>query len=240
VRLIAPWNYRSSGLWKIAPIIAAGDTMVVKPAQFRPLTTIKLVALLAGRRRPASWPGLSRAAGQGGPGRSRDVDLVSFTGGLVAGRSIARRRGNVKKIALELGGKSPNIVFADADVETAVDYALTAAFLHSGQVCSAGCRLIVEDSIHDAFVAEVGRRAERIRLGNGFDEASETGPLITAEHRAKVEAYVALGIEEGARLVAGGRRPEEPELQSGFFYRPTLPTAGPRCGSSRRRSSVPC
>ena len=113
-------------------------------------------------------------------------------------------------------------MFADADFETAVDNALTAAFTHSGQVCSAGCRAIVEDAIYDRFVAEIGRRADRIRLGHGTDEATEAGALITAEHRAKVEAYVATAIAEGARLVAGGRRPDEPELQAGFFYRPTV------------------
>jgi betaine-aldehyde dehydrogenase len=125
-------------------------------------------------------------------------------------------------VALELGGKSPNIVFPDTDFDTVVDNALTAAFLHAGQVCSAGCRAIVHEDILERFTAEVGRRADRIRLGNGFDPATEAGPLISAEHRAKVERYVALGIEQGARLVAGGRRPDEPELASGFFYRPTV------------------
>ncbi len=129
---------------------------------------------------------------------------------------------NMKKVAMELGGKSPNIIFADADFETVVDNALTAAFVHSGQVCSAGCRAIVEASIYDRFVAEIGRRAEAIRLGPGTDERTETGALITAEHRAKVEGYVASAIDEGARLVAGGRRPSEPELQTGFYYRPTV------------------
>jgi betaine-aldehyde dehydrogenase len=130
--------------------------------------------------------------------------------------------GNVKRVALELGGKSPNIVFADADFETAVDNALTAAFVHSGQVCSAGCRAIVEASIYDAFVAEVARRANRIHLGPGTDEATEAGALISDEHRAKVEGYVRGALDEGARLVAGGRRPTEPELQGGFYYRPTV------------------
>jgi betaine-aldehyde dehydrogenase len=130
----------------------------------------------------------------------------------------------MKKVAMELGGKSPNIVFADADFETVVDNALTAAFTHSGQVCSAGCRAIVQDEIFDRFVEEVGRRADRIRLGHGSDAASETGALISAEHRAKVEAFVAEALADGARLVAGGRRPEEPELQAGFFYRPTVLT----------------
>ena len=128
----------------------------------------------------------------------------------------------MKKVAFELGGKSPNIVFADADFETAVDNALTAAFVHSGQVCSAGCRALVQDEIYDRFVAEVARRTELIRLGDGFDEATEAGPLISEAHRAKVESYIEIGRAEGARLVAGGRRPTEPELQDGFFVRPTV------------------
>ena len=135
---------------------------------------------------------------------------------------MAAAAGNVKRVALELGGKSPNIIFADTDFETVVDNALTGAFVHSGQVCSAGCRVIVEAPIYDDFVAELARRTERIRLGSGLDEATETGPLISAEHRAKVERYVAFGIEDGARLVAGGHRPEEPALAAGFFFRPTV------------------
>jgi betaine-aldehyde dehydrogenase len=130
----------------------------------------------------------------------------------------------MKRIAMELGGKSPNIVFADADFETALDNALTAAFVHSGQVCSAGCRAIVEEPIADRFIEELGRRADRIRLGHGTDEATEAGALISAEHRAKVEAFVDEAIRDGARLVAGGRRPSEPDLQAGFFYRPTVLT----------------
>ena len=132
----------------------------------------------------------------------------------------------VKKVALELGGKNPNIVFADADLETALDMALTAIFLDSGQVCSAGSRLIIEESIHDEFVDELVRRAAQIRLGGPFDEDAETGPLISAGHREKVEAYVAAGIAEGAELRVGGARPEgpaySPELKDGFYYLPTV------------------
>ena len=119
-----------------------------------------------------------------------------------------------------------------------MDNALTAAFTHSGQVCSAGCRAIVEDAIYDRFVDEVGRRADRIRLGHGTDEATETGALISAAHRAKVARYVDGAVAEGARLVAGGRAPDEPELQAGFFYRPTVfADVAATCGSSARRSS---
>lgn len=225
--LIGPWNYPLLQMsWKVAPALAAGNTMVLKPASLTPLTTIILVELLEEAGVP---PGVvNLVLGPGGRvgealAASRDVDLVSLTGGLEAGRRIlVAAAGNVKRVALELGGKSPNIIFADADFEAALDHALAGAFIHSGQVCSAGCRLIVEDSIHDRFVEELGRRAERIRLGHGLDPATETGALISAEHRDKVERYIRLGIDQGARLVAGGGRPVAPELQAGFFLRPTV------------------
>ncbi len=225
--LIAPWNYPLLQLsWKVAPALAAGNTVVMKPAQVTPLTAIHLTKLLEEAGTPAGVVNLIL-----GPGErvgqaladSPDVDMVSLTGGLTAGRSLMRGAAvNVKRVALELGGKSPNIIFADSDFETAVDNALTAAFTHSGQVCSAGCRAIVQDEIYDRFVAEIARRADLIRLGAGTDEATETGALISAEHRAKVEAHVASAIAEGARLVAGGHRPTEPGLQDGFYYRPTV------------------
>ena len=225
--LIGPWNYPLLQMsWKIAPALAAGNTAVMKPAQLTPLSTIHLVGLFEEAGVPAGVVNLVL-----GPGErvgqaladSRDVDMVSLTGGLDAARSLLHgAAGNIKRVALELGGKSPNIVFADADFETAVDNALTAAFVHSGQVCSAGCRAIVQDEIYDRFVAEIGRRAERIRLGAGTDPATEAGALISAAHRAKVARYVETGIAEGARLVAGGGPPTEPELASGYYYRPTV------------------
>jgi betaine-aldehyde dehydrogenase len=128
----------------------------------------------------------------------------------------------VKKVALELGGKNPNIVFADADFDAAVDYALMAVFLHSGQVCSAGARLLVQEEIADRFVDAVVAGARRIRLGGPFDEQARTGPLISAAHRDKIEAYVAAGIAEGAVLRCGGARPDDPALKDGFYYLPTV------------------
>ena len=225
--LIAPWNYPLLQLsWKIAPALAAGNTVVMKPAQVTPLTAIHLTRLLEEAGTPRGVVNLVLGPG-GRVGQaladSSDVDLISLTGGIEAGRALLRASAvNIKRVALELGGKSPNIIFADADFETAVDNALTAAFTHSGQVCSAGCRAIVQDEIHDRFVEEVGRRADRIRLGHGNDDATEAGALISAEHRDKVEGYVQSAVDEGARLVAGGRRPPEPHLQAGFFYRPTV------------------
>jgi betaine-aldehyde dehydrogenase len=227
--LIGPWNYPLLQLsWKIAPALAAGCTVIVKPATVTPLTAIHLMKLLEEAGTPSGVVNLLL-----GPGErvgqaladSPDVDLISLTGGIDAGRALVRGAAvNMKKIAMELGGKSPNIVFADADFETVVDNALTAAFTHSGQVCSAGCRAIVQDEIFDRFVEEIGRRADAIRLGHGDDERTETGALISAAHRAKVEAFVAEAIADGARLVAGGRRPDDPELQAGYFYRPTVIT----------------
>jgi betaine-aldehyde dehydrogenase len=152
-----------------------------------------------------------------------EVDLVSFTGGLETGKRImAAAATTVKKVALELGGKNPNVVFADANLEAALDMALTAVFLDSGQVCSAGARLIIEESIHDAFVDELVERAGRIRLGGIDDPDAETGPLISAQHREKVEAYVAAALEEGARLRVGGKRPEGEQYEHGYYYLPTV------------------
>jgi len=225
--LIGPWNYPLLQLsWKVAPALAAGNTIISKPASLTPLTTIHLTHLLEEAGAPRGVVNLVL-----GPGArvgqaladSADVDMISLTGGLEAGQALVRGAAvNMKKIAMELGGKSPNIVFADADFDTAVDNALTAAFVHSGQVCSAGCRAIVQDEIHDAFVDAIGQRADAIRLGHGMDDRTETGALISAEHRAKVEAYVRGAVEEGARLVAGGHRPAEADLQDGFYFRPTV------------------
>ncbi|WP_328368447.1 aldehyde dehydrogenase family protein [Streptomyces sp. NBC_00445] len=225
--LITPWNYPLlQTAWKVAPALTAGNTFILKPSELTPHTAIHLMRLLEEAGVPAGVANLILGAGPeaGAPlGDHPDVDLVSFTGGLQTGRGLmAAAAGTVKKVALELGGKNPNIVFADADFDTAVDMALTAVFLHSGQVCSAGARLLVEDSLHDRFVDEVVRRASEIRLGGPFDERAQTGPLISEAHRAKVEAYVAKGLEEGAVLRCGGTRPDGPDFADGFYYLPTV------------------
>ncbi len=225
--LIAPWNYPLLQVsWKVAPCLAAGNTFVLKPSELTPHSAIHLMRLLEEAGLPAGVGNLVLGAGaQAGPPLSEDhrVDLVSFTGSLAAGKTImAAAAGTVKRVALELGGKNPNVVFADADLETALDYALTAVFLHSGQVCSAGARLLVEESIHDRFVDELVARAQRIRLGGPFDDEAETGPLTSAQHRDKVEAYVAAGLAEGAVLRCGGARPDDPDLADGFYYLPTI------------------
>ncbi|MFF9478767.1 aldehyde dehydrogenase family protein [Streptomyces sp. NPDC014733] len=225
--LITPWNYPLlQTAWKVAPALAAGNTFVLKPSELTPHTAIHLMRLLAEAGLPDGAANLTLGTGPlvGAPlTEDPRVDLVSFTGGLVTGRRImAAAAPTVKKIALELGGKNPNIVFSDAEFDTAVDHALTAVFLHSGQVCSAGARLLVQNGLHDRFVDELVARARRIPLGGPFDEHARTGPLISAAHRDKIAAYVRTGLSEGAVLRCGGGPPQDPALRDGFYYLPTV------------------
>ncbi|MFD8918052.1 aldehyde dehydrogenase family protein [Streptomyces sp. NPDC059569] len=232
--LITPWNYPLlQASWKIAPALAAGNTFVVKPSELTPLTTVDLIDLLAEAGLP---PGVANlVTGAGDPVGARmsehpDVDLVSFTGGLSSGTRVMRAAApGVKKVALELGGKNPNVVFADAcatdeGFDTAVDQALNAAFIHSGQVCSAGARLIIEESVRERFVGELARRAARIRLGRGTEQGVECGPLVSARQLAKTEEYVASALAEGAVLRSGGKRPAPSDVRpaEGYFYEPTV------------------
>ncbi|EGD41519.1 betaine-aldehyde dehydrogenase [Nocardioidaceae bacterium Broad-1] len=225
--LITPWNYPLlQTAWKVAPALAAGNTFVLKPSELTPHTAIHLMKLLAEAGLPAGVGNLVLGAGPvaGAPlAEDPRVDLLSFTGGLETGKHLmATAAATVKKVALELGGKNPNIVFADADRETALDNALTAVFLHSGQVCSAGARLLVEESIHDEFVDALVERASAIRLGGPFDDKAETGPLISLPHLEKVAAYVEAGVAEGAVLRCGGARLTDPEYAAGYFFPPTV------------------
>jgi betaine-aldehyde dehydrogenase len=229
--LITPWNYPLLQLsWKLAPALVAGNTCVIKPSEVTPLTSVMLVRLTEEAGVPPGVVNILLGTGPavGAPLSSHDdVDMVSFTGGLATGQAIIRASAaTVKRVAVELGGKNPDIVFADAvdalGLETVVDNAATAVFLHSGQVCSAGTRLIVEDSVADAVVAGIVGKARAIRVGPGLDPASETGPLVSAAHRAKIEDFVASARAEGANVLAGGARPDDPALAGGFYYLPTV------------------
>lgn len=226
---ITPWNYPLlQASWKLAPALVAGNTLVMKPSEITPLTTVKIFELMEEAGVPKGVANLVLGAG-GTAGEelssNTDIDLISFTGGIHTGKRIMQEAAvNVKNVALELGGKNPNVVFADADFDTAVDQALNAVFFHAGQVCSAGTRLLVEDSIHDAFIDALVKRVKKIRLGNGFDEDTQMGPLISKEHLDKVITYVENGKKEGATVAAGGSQPEDSALQKGFFYLPTILT----------------
>ncbi|WP_370297827.1 aldehyde dehydrogenase family protein [Ammoniphilus sp. YIM 78166] len=225
--LIVPWNYPLlMGVWKIAPALAAGNTIVFKPSEVTPVTSIKLFEILQEVGIPKGVANLVM-----GPGatvgnelaENVNVDKISFTGGTATGRSIMKAAtSNIKKISLELGGKSPNIVFADADFETAVDYALFAIYANQGQVCAAGSRLLLEESIHDRFLERLAERAQHIRVGPGTDPQTEMGPLISQAHMEKVLSYVEIGKQEGARLVCGGNRLQDGGLDQGFFMEPTI------------------
>ncbi|WP_235456566.1 aldehyde dehydrogenase family protein [Williamsia sp. Leaf354] len=230
--MIAPWNYPLLQIsWKIAPALAAGATMVLKPSEVTPLSTIELTRLIAEAGVPAGVVNLVLGAGSDlGPALTDDpdVDLISFTGGLATGKVIARTAAeHVTRVLVELGGKNPHVVFADAcatpeAMSATVDQVLTGVFLHSGQVCSAGTRLIVEESVADDLVAAVADRAGRIPMGPGVDPASLTGPLVSAQQLDKIVDFVAVGVAEGATLVTGGHRSTEPRLADGYFFEPTV------------------
>ncbi|MFM9369445.1 aldehyde dehydrogenase family protein [Streptomyces sp. Da 82-17] len=232
--MITPWNYPLlQASWKIAPALAAGNTFVIKPSEITPLTTVALIELLVEAGLPAGVANIVTGPGHSVGARFAehpDVDLISFTGGLLSGTKVAQAAAvTVKKVALELGGKNPNVVFADAcateeGFDTAVDQALNAAFIHSGQVCSAGGRLIIEESVRDRFVAELAVRASKIKLGRGTAEGVECGPLVSQQQLDKTEYYVDTALEEGAKLLTGGKRPEPSDIRpaEGYFYEPTV------------------
>lgn len=225
--LITPWNYPLlQASWKLAPALTVGCSFIIKPSEITPLSTFKVTELMEEAGVPAGVANLVLGPGNGVGSElseNHDVDLISFTGGIETGKKIMQvASGNVKKVALELGGKNPNIVFGDSSFETAVDQALNAVYFHAGQVCSAGARLLVEDTIHDEFVEVLKERAKHIKLGDGMQEDTQSGPLISEEHRSKVEKYVEIAKNEGARLILGGKRPDDPNLQEGFFYLPTI------------------
>jgi betaine-aldehyde dehydrogenase len=224
---ISPWNYPLlQASWKMAPALAAGCTLVMKPSEITPLTAIRVAELAESLDFPRGV--INLVLGPGDPvgaelAESPQVDLISFTGGIATGKKIMQAAStNVKKIALELGGKNPNIIFSDADFEVALDYVLNGVFFHAGQICSAGARVMVERPLHDRFVEALRQRMAAIKIGDGFTPGTQMGPLISAAHRDKVERYVAIAREEGAKLLLGGKRPDDAALQQGFFYLPTL------------------
>lgn len=228
---IAPWNYPLLQMsWKVAPALAAGCTVVLKPSEVTPLSTVLFVRALVEAGVPDGVVNLVHGSGADvGTALTTDpdVDLVSFTGGAATGTAILTATAPLlTRVALELGGKNPHVVFADAvtpdRIEATVDRVLTGAFLHSGQVCSAGTRLIVEESVAERVVDEVVRRARCIVLGPGLDASSEAGPLVSRAHREKVQRYVEGAITEGAVLRCGGAAPGDESLRDGAFFSPTV------------------
>lgn len=225
--MIIPWNYPLlMAIWKIAPAISAGNTVVFKPSEITPLTAIKLFEIIDEIGFPKGVINLVLGDGPSVGDElaiNKDVDKIAFTGGTSTGRSIMKSAAsNIKKISLELGGKSPNIVFEDADFNTAVDYALFGIFCNQGQVCSAGSRLLLQESIYDKFIEVLVEKANKIRIGNGMDAQTEMGPLISENHMNKVLKYIEIGINEGAKIVCGGHRITTESLKNGYFVEPTI------------------
>jgi betaine-aldehyde dehydrogenase len=227
--LIVPWNYPLMlAAWKLAPALAAGCTVVLKPAEQTPVTTLEFARLLTEiKDLPPGVINIISGAGETvGAAMSAhpQIDKIAFTGGTETGRIIQKTaaESNLKKVTLELGGKSPNIFFADADFEAAVDGALFGLFINQGEVCSAGSRVLVQKSIHKKFVQAMVKKAKNIRLGDPMDRKTKMGPLVTQEHRDKVESYIEIGVREGAKVAAGGGRPKDSKLKQGYFIQPTI------------------
>jgi betaine-aldehyde dehydrogenase len=223
---IIPWNYPIlMSSWKLAPALAAGCTAVLKPAEQTPLSALVLAEILAGVELPAGvvniLTGDGPVAGAALVGEPR-VDKIAFTGGVETGRAVIRNAAaTIKRMSIELGGKSPNIVFADADFDAAVDGALFGAFANQGEVCSAGSRLLVEKSIYPRMLGALAMKVQRVRLGDPLDRETKMGPLVTREHMEKVLGYIEIGKQE-ARLLCGGGAAMGPTLSKGFYVQPTI------------------
>jgi betaine-aldehyde dehydrogenase len=223
---IIPWNYPLlMAAWKLAPALAAGCTVVLKPAEETPLSALMLARIFESLELPRGVVNVVTGDGPGaGAALVEDprVDKIAFTGGVDAGRLVIKGAADtIKRMSIELGGKNPNIVFADADFEQAVDGALFGAFANQGEVCSAGSRLLVERKIYDRMVAALIERVHRVRVGHPLERDTKMGPLVTAEHMEKVLGYIDTGRGEG-RLVAGGNRVTAGELGRGNFVEPTI------------------
>ena len=223
---IIPWNFPlMMAAWKVAPALACGNTVVLKPSEETPLSALLLAQILEEAEIPAGVfnvvPGFGETAGARLAAHP-DVDKIAFTGSTEVGKLIAKASAssNLKRVSLELGGKSPNIVFADADLSRAASGAFLGIFFNQGEVCSAGSRLFVQEKIYDQMVDELSKTVQEIHLGPGIDSMTQMGPLVSKTQMDRVLGYISIGNQEGARLVAGGKRAEG--LGGGYFVQPTV------------------
>jgi aldehyde dehydrogenase (NAD+) len=220
---IIPWNFPLlMAAWKVAPALACGNTIVLKPAEQTPLSALRLGEICQEAGLPDGV--LNIVTGYGPTAGAAlaehmDVDKIAFTGGSATGRIIMQAASkNLKRISLELGGKSPNIVFADSDIDSAVDGAMTGIFFNQGEVCCAGSRLFIEKSIHEEFIDKLSNKAANMRVGNPEDTGTQMGAQVSKEQFDKILGYIDIGKQEGAKLVTGGERCGE----KGYFIRPTI------------------
>ena len=222
---IVPWNFPLvMAVWKVAPALAAGCTVVLKPAEQTPLTALRLGELALEAGLPTGVLNVVTGGPQTGAALvdHPDVDKIAYTGSTAVGREIGAKAGRMlKRVTLELGGKSANIILSDADLEAAIAGSYRAIYRNSGQTCNAGARLFVQEDRFDEVVSKLADRAAAARLGPGLDPETELGPLVSAEQLERVERYVEAGRSEGAELVTGGER----LARDGYFMRPALFTA---------------
>ena len=226
VGAIVPWNFPFLlSSWKIAPALAAGNTVVLKPASQTPLTALRFAELCQEAGLPEGvFNVVTGPGGKVGMALVRDprVDKIAFTGSTEVGKAIMREAaGTLKRLSLELGGKSPNIVFADADMEAAIRGAMTGIFYNKGEVCAAGSRLFLEDRVHDEFMTKLTERVKGLKVGDPLDKATRMGPVVSKPQMEAVLSYIEAGKREGARLVAGGGRANVGGGK-GYFVEPTI------------------
>ncbi len=226
VGAIVPWNFPFLlASWKIAPALAAGNTVVLKPASLTPLTALRFAELCQEAGLPEGV--FNVVTGPGGKAgmalvRHPGVDKIAFTGSTEVGKKImSEAAGTLKRLSLELGGKSPNIVFADADMEAAVKGTLTGIFYNKGEVCAAGSRLFLEEKVHDEFMSKLTERVKGLKVGDPLDKATRMGPVVSKHQMETVLSYIESGKKEGARLVTGGGRANV-GTGKGFFIEPTI------------------
>lgn len=227
VGAIIPWNAPIfATILKLGPVLASGCTLVLKPSEEASMTALRLGELALEAGVPEGVvnvvTGFGNVAGRA-IAEHRGIDKVSFTGSVATGQEIVRAAaGNLKRVSLELGGKSPHIIFADADLDAAVPAAAMTVFGNSGQICSAGTRLFVEASVYDEFVERVAAFGKKLRVGPGLDPSTHIGPLVSARQHERVSGYVAAAREEGANVLAGGDRPDAEALAKGWYLNPTV------------------
>jgi aldehyde dehydrogenase (NAD+) len=226
VGAINPWNGPIGlAIWKLCPVLASGCTVVLKPAEQAPLSPLRLAELCMEAGIPAGVVNVVAGFGDAGAALAAHpgVDKIAFTGSTEVGQKIVRAAaGNMKRLSMELGGKSPDIVFADAELEAAIPGAAMGVFQNSGQICSAGTRLFVQRPIYEEFVQRVAAYAKTLRVGDPLDSETQLGPVVSAEQLDRVSAYLALGKEQGARTLSGGQRITSGELARGYYVAPTV------------------
>ena len=224
---IIPWNFPFlMAAWKIAPALACGNTVVLKPAEQTPLSALRMGQLLIEAGVPNGCvnvlPGFGETAGAALAAHP-DVDKVAFTGSTEVGKLILKASaGNLKRVSLELGGKSPNIVFRDSDLDVAAMGSMLGIFYSQGQVCAAGSRLFVEENVYDEFTDKVATLATKMKLGPGLDPSTKMGPVVSKEQHDRVTGYIELGKKEGAKVKTGGGAETDGDFAKGYFVKPTV------------------